>query len=380
MASLITLTQGGLSTSGEALLGVTGVSVVVGNADNTGIEAWEVRLADVPTTSTLTPGTLASGLATNPAAAFTPDVSGSYRIVLTTTVAGVQDTDIRVFSVSTGRGHILPPYQKNPDPLPITGSGQAGAKPGELNFGGQLRGWAGTAGLLDSFMRTYADSPGVTLTGVNVLGSETAALYVANTTGGDVTVALPSTAREGTRIEFVAYGNASNRLTINPSAGVTLQPSTLFPANYLVVSEGGSCCVVRRGSSWIVLGAKQNVYERTILGGLASTDQTGYVALGTVDFDPSVFVNIRSITFQAIVETTDSLSPAEVRLYNYTAASQVAGSVLQTTSLGPALVSASVTLPAGSNIYEAQLRLTGAGTSDRVSCKQARLLVDWVQS
>jgi len=63
-----------------------------------------------------------------------------------------------------------------------------------------------------------------------------------------------------------------------------------------------------------------------------------------------------------------------------TAAAVVASSTLSTTSLIPVLVSALVTLPvSGANLYEAQLRLQTTGTPNRATCKQAQLIVDWLQ-
>ncbi len=141
--ALIKITQG-LTTDvpGRAVKGsLTGGSVAFENGDATDVVAWTYQLLETPPGSAISPTTQGPG----PTVDFTmvaPDVPGSYRMMLTVVdAAGVEDVDIRNFAVGfPNLGIIAPPYQGNPPPLPLTG---AGAKPDEMNFGGQGDGWGG---------------------------------------------------------------------------------------------------------------------------------------------------------------------------------------------------------------------------------------------
>jgi hypothetical protein len=141
--ALLQFTQG-LTTGnpGEALVGVIGDAVVAANSDDTGVDDWTFELAEVP------PGSAVPLTAQGPGGlstlSFTPDVPGCYRIRLTVTPTEDGSVDIRNFVVRhPRRGHILPPFQALPEPLPLPGSGLAGSKPNELNIGGQAFGWVG---------------------------------------------------------------------------------------------------------------------------------------------------------------------------------------------------------------------------------------------
>lgn len=142
VVSLIKFTQG-ITTDipGRAVVGATGAAVTVTNGDNTNVASWKFEVLEVP------PGS-AVPLATqgpSPVNSFnmgTPDRAGCYRVRLTVAdSAGNQDIDIRNFGVPLPNLAIIPPsFQGLPLPLPLTGTG---AKPDELNFGGQARGWMG---------------------------------------------------------------------------------------------------------------------------------------------------------------------------------------------------------------------------------------------
>ena len=139
VAALIKYTQGvNVGSAGVALSGTTiGGSVVCSNGNDAGVLSWLWETLYVP------PGSSVGNLSVT-TATYTfgpPDVPGSYRIRLTVTGSGgVTDVDIRNFVVPFPHGAIVPPYQANPSPLPLTGTG---AKPDEMNVGGQNFGWAG---------------------------------------------------------------------------------------------------------------------------------------------------------------------------------------------------------------------------------------------
>lgn len=147
VTALITLSQGSFAPAGGvALLGsLFEGDVAIGNDNNADVQSWSIEILDVPPGSAVATGVLASGSTATPIGSFTPDVPGSYRIKLTVNGSGGDtDIDIRVFSVPFPNKFIIsPPYQKLPDPIPVTGEGVPGEKPNETNFGAQARGWMG---------------------------------------------------------------------------------------------------------------------------------------------------------------------------------------------------------------------------------------------
>jgi hypothetical protein len=167
--ALIKFTQGALvGTPGQVVVGTTSTLVIVENDVNTGVNSWQIDLVYTPPGSTVP---VAIPLAFNnnsslPTTTFTPDVAGPYRIVLkvwdTINRSGSPtDTDIRVFWIpDTKHGFLIPPYQKDPNPLPSLASGAPHAKPNELNVDGQEFGWDGgnTIGLLHSILTKLAQS------------------------------------------------------------------------------------------------------------------------------------------------------------------------------------------------------------------------------
>lgn len=383
VTALIQFDQGGPGPAGEAFIGTASSLVTVTNDDNTDVTEWTITLLDVPPDSAVVTGVLATAVSSTPTASFTPDVPGSYRVLLSVTDGADTDEDIRVFGIRNARGIIIPPYQDLPQPLPVLGSGDPGEKPDEQNYGGQTRGWSGdtSSGQMEQFMRTYADLPLQVLTGVSVsLQADGVPYYVVDldTVGGDSTVTLPTGARPGQVIYIEAFGSTAGRVvTVQASGGGTIVPWGTVD----IPQGGGGTFVLQSGDNWRVIGTKKDIYERTIVGGVESTDQTSFVTVGTTHLDLDNFVNIQEISFQAVIETTNAADAAEVRLFNVTTATVVASSTLQSTSLTPELVTADITgnLASGSNIYEAQLRLASTGAPNRATCKQAQILIDWVQ-
>jgi hypothetical protein len=153
MASLIKYTQAAITdVAGNAVKGtMTDGIVTVSNGDNTGVASWKYELLYVPPGSAIPLTTQGPGL--TPTFTFPqPDRPGSYRVRLTTTDAsGNTDVDIRCFCVPfTAFGLIIPPFQGNPIPLPMTG---AGSKPNEMNLGGQSLGYDG--GTDDNYKMLY---------------------------------------------------------------------------------------------------------------------------------------------------------------------------------------------------------------------------------
>lgn len=149
-SALIKFTQGlVVGADGEAQLGVAGTSVSLTNVDNTDVGSWQFDLAYADPRGSLVATTdWAHGDGSSPAATFEPDTNGSFRWVLKVwaapgRVGDPASVDIRVFNVPEPNGMIVPPAQLWPLPLPDPQSGDAKAKPNEMNFGGQVNGWAG---------------------------------------------------------------------------------------------------------------------------------------------------------------------------------------------------------------------------------------------
>lgn len=162
--ALIRFTQGtNVGGDGMALLGALLAPVYVSNVDNTDVRSWQVELVAVATGSAVALGVIASSdNSSTPAATFTPDARGSYRVVLRLweapgRVGDPDHMDIRVFAVAEANGLLAPPPQLWPLPLPDPRSGATTARPNELNFLGQAQGWAGSGtgdGLLTQLVRT----------------------------------------------------------------------------------------------------------------------------------------------------------------------------------------------------------------------------------
>lgn len=138
-----------------------GGNVAIANVNPSGIGSWEIVVLERPYGSTTPLGTLASANSATPAGSVTPDVSGGcWRIQLNVwsgaNRTGTPNTDIRNFGALGANGKLAPPPMIWPEPLPDPRSGRAGAKPNEMNFGGQDDGWAGSGndGLLRHLIRT----------------------------------------------------------------------------------------------------------------------------------------------------------------------------------------------------------------------------------
>ncbi len=398
-SALIVFTQNAVvGTPGVAYSGTPDLVVTVTNSVNTSVASWTIELVYAPPDSALatpvgTPVLLASASSNTPSATFTPDISGSYRIVLTVYetagFVGVHSVDIRNFVVPTAFRHIvLPPYQKLPDPLPLPASGQVGSKPDELNLDDREFGWAGNAdppfgmhgilmGLDRGFPIFYQTAPTISTTLVEgaspqFVGAQTGAWG----TGGTIT--LPA----GVATGYVAViqdveGLANTKpITVTAPAGTTINGL----ASVVISRSYGSATLVRgQTTEWFTWGAKIVQSTQPILAGMGSTDQTGYQAIGGLAIDPTTFPNLRSVTLEVLLETSNAADTASFRLQNVTTSSTVGSSTLTTTALTPTPLSATISLASGVNVYEGQIKLS-TGSPNRATCKEARLIVTWLQT
>jgi len=234
--ALIQFTQGStVGTAGQALVGSTGTAVAVANNSTTGIQSWSIECLDSPTGSTVPKTTLAfSNSGNTPAASFTPDIPGSYRIRLNVWDAVSRpgtptDVDIRVFAVREANGFICPPYQVYPPQLPPPASGLAGNKPDEMNFSGQTNGWAGTGtdGLLDNLIKSANSGVRSVTAGLGISNTGTSSDPVITNTG-----IRSLAAGSGISISGTAYDKTISNtgiLSITAGSGITITGSTQTP-------------------------------------------------------------------------------------------------------------------------------------------------------
>lgn len=385
VTALIAFQQGGVpGTPGQAYAGVAASVVQISNASNTGVTTWTIELVDRPSGSALAIGVMASAVNNTPAATFTPDVPGCYRVKLTVSDGVTPDIDIRNFGVRNARGIFVPPYQKLPDPVPLTGSGLAGAKPDELNFSGLSRGWGGgpTSGLLEEFFKTYDHLAirMVTTAPFAIPAEEESPLYIVDLPAmGGALINLPLNPRVGKVVRIHALGPISlaERLRITPAGG-----GAIASFGSLDLFGETSAVLVHKGSNnWIIIGGIHSFYERSIVSGVQSTDSTTWTRVGSAILDPIMLLNVNPDAIWSVVaETTDVADPTQVRLFNVTTATVVAGSVMTFSGTSSSQQQTFIALANGSNIYEVQLRLTVTGTPNRAICTQAQIIIDWFQA
>lgn len=398
--ALIKITQGpNTAPAGQAVLGtLTDGAWAVTNGDNTDVASWEIWLLDAPPDTAIYPvGSLpqlvASASNNSPAFAFAqPDVQGPWRVMLIVRDAsGVEDKDIRCFGVPDARGFVAPPYQKHPDPLPL--SPVAGVdtavrpiKPDEQNYGNNPRGWEGdhSAGQMSTLFRRLDDLPRVTLasTPATLVEQREAPLYFVDldTIAGNAVVNLPNNPIAGYRRKFLAGGavDVTRTAAITPAGGGNIQGLSAVQ-----LLGGQSCSLIHRGSNvWDAEGSRWLNDEQLIVAGMASSGITTYEVIGTKLLDPRLFPSKAAATvdFVASCFTTNAGDPAEIRLFDVTAAAVVAGSVLSFPELVVTTKSAAVTLPNLSHQYEVQLKCTNTGDPNRALCARAGININWLRT
>lgn len=399
--ALIKLTQasGPTDVAGRAVEGtLTGVpasdKVTVTNNDNTDVNNWDIELLYDPPGSALgavpgTPVMLGTAVSSTPSATFIPDVAGSYRIRLTVRdSAGTPNIDIRDFGIENENGIIVPPYQKLPDSLPVLGSGTAGEKPNEQNYGGQAYGWAGdrSSKLYETHLKTYRDARilDVSTTPFTAIAEEATHYRVLTSTiGGASTFNLPTGARVGQSITVFDGESAADLNTI----GVVAVGGDAFldGTTQVSISNKNGQVTVRKvaASTWMVEYLNQLFDVTPVFSGVGSVDQISYVRIGS--FPYSGLLDGADTTYQLtyILETTDAVTPiyAEARIYNVTDSVAVANTETLATvsSLIPVKVIKNPTFAdwnAGAGkVYELQIKMSTTGVpADRITCTYCEVL------
>ena len=150
--------------------------------------------------------------------------------------------------------------------------------------------------------------------------------------------------------------------------------------NWTISNNWGSAVMVKTAvGEWSIINAKEHHNESSLVAGIETATTTGFVTIGATSIDPDVppRPNVSQIEFKAIIQTDNAADSAEIELYNVTTASSV--NTASTASTNPVEVSFTFTPTAGLNIYEARLRLVTTGAPNTATCKQARVVFDWVQ-
>lgn len=399
VTALMKFTQGpNTDVAGRAVIGTLASvdgPVTVTNDDNTNVNSWEIILLDAPSKSSTypvgsQPQVLASAVSNTPSANFSPDVPGTYRVLMDVIDnGGVRNRDIRCFGVPDERGVIEPPYQKNPDPLPITLPGiltpisDPEIKPDEQNYGGQPRGWAGdlSSGQLATFFQNYKDSriELVTATPFNPTVDQPELILVNTTTIASASVVnLPGTTRVG---QLWVVQDAQDDAFIYPIT-VNLPGGTTFPdgssTSKEIFADGGRVKVRRISPTlWVVEENTNREEYIELFSGQDSTSNTaGYDRASSKTIDPTKFPPGARFVFEAMMETTNISNAHNVRLFNLSAAS-VVGTPLVSNSLTPELQSETfevpADLPASAQIYEVQHQMAAGAGPDEVTLSSAQL-------
>lgn len=227
-------------------------AVVVTNGDNTDVASWEMSLLYKPPGSALTLGVFASAVSSTPSGSFgVPDVPGCYRVQeIVRDVYGVANVDIRNFGIRNARGVIVPPYQKNPDPIEIP------LKDDELNFGGQAFGWLGdrVSGLHEYFFNTYDDLiPKVvdsTPFTAAAFGEEPFYIVDLAAIGGNAVFNMPASGwRDGQLFRIRVIGSTAFSVTVNLPGGHTIDGAS----SITLIDSEGVVLVYIGGNEWVVV-------------------------------------------------------------------------------------------------------------------------------
>lgn len=390
-AAQIQFSQGGNTpAAGQSALGfLTTSPVTLFDAAGGGATSWAWSIVGFPGPLGSVP--VITG-ASSQTATVTPPTDGIYIVKLVRVDGIVTTTDVRFFGVADlDYGHYLP---------------SAGMTGNMTNIGGstaaQQAGWEGrqdatTNVFLDAILRFLRGSVGRfvgkvatvnfssgTPTTVTLVDGTDKPYRILNLTGSGLYTQELSTAgaSEGKRFKFTVNltAGAGGFTLVNGIGGSTLFALTAPPSG----THAWSFEAVFDGTNWTVHRisavdpkAIPGTMEIPIVTGLQATSQIVYTRIGNLRIDPSKFPANTQITFQAIVEATAGKT-AQILLYNLTDGGPVAGTPLSSSSVTPAVVSATVTLPGSQKDYEVQLLMTTAGTSsDHVDCTSAKLILTW---
>jgi hypothetical protein len=118
-----------------------------------------------------------------------------------------------------------------------------------------------------------------------------------------------------------------------------------------------------------------NISQYTILpllSGVDTNDSSGWKVIGMSEINSNDFSG--QAIFEVVLFTSDGYSDGYARLYNAT--NQTIIQTLETTSNEPSLLTNSITLDSGSNIYELQIKIEQDDINEFVSCSMGRIRIN----
>jgi len=153
--------------------------------------------------------------------------------------------------------------------------------------------------------------------------------------------------------------------------------------------------VIGDGQTVVLFGPRQLTQVAEVVGiaGLQETDGVVFEGVGGFRFNPADYFPsglgiIRTVKFQALLETTDDVTPlaANIILKNLTDGGTIPATLLASSSLTPEMVESAALsipgdLPNAEKDYEVQIQVDDTfgspGASDRIACKHASLRITW---
>lgn len=184
-----------------------------------------------------------------------------------------------------------------------------------------------------------------------------------------------------------SYSKKKVQITNLPGGGGLTAPTTAEDG-YVAIASGQDLVYIPGIADGYVLtwNAGLSTWESKspktiipILHGTVTNDGYAWIEAGITEIDSSEY-NYTTSTFEALLGSTDGYDDgyfiAEARLYNITTQT-VVSSILSSESQSAELVSETITLSPGSNLYSVQLRMSeDGGGSEFVSCYMARIKLE----